>query len=56
MIDEYRVAYIVAGDLERGYYGMEGIAKFDAMVAAGALELAYVNEGTRIYRVAGLGD
>ena len=56
LIDEYRVAYIVAGDLERGYYGTEGTAKFDAMVAAGTLKLAYANEGTRIYRVAGLGD
>ncbi len=53
LLEKYEVAYIVVGDLERAYYGQTGIAKFDAMADAGALTLAYANEGTRIYRVAG---
>ena len=56
LLERYRVSYIVVGALERGYYDERGIAKFDAMVEDGSLSLAYDNEGTRIYRVAGLGD
>ena len=51
LLQEYRVAYVVVGDLERTYYDQGGIAKFDAMVADGILTLAYANEGTRIYHV-----
>ncbi len=52
LIDEYRVRYIVVGDLERIYYLPHGIEKFDRMVEDGALELAYANDRTTIYRVA----
>ena len=51
LLEEYGVEYIVAGALERGYYGERGIAKFDAMVEKGSLTLAYGNDGTRVYRV-----
>ena len=51
LLEEYQVAYVVVGDLERTYYDERGIAKFDAMTADGILTLAYANEGTRIYRV-----
>ena len=51
LLAEYRVAYIVVGDLERIYYDAGGIAKFDDMTTEGVLTLAYANEGTRIYRV-----
>ena len=53
LLEQYRVAYIVVGALERGYYDSRGIAKFDAMSDKGLLTLAYANDGTRIYRVLG---
>ena len=52
LLEQYRVAYVVIGALERGYYDEQGIAKFDAMVADGLLRLAYANDDTRIYHVA----
>ena len=52
LLNQYGVAYVVIGDLERIYYDETGIAKFEDMVAAGLLTLAYANDGTRIYRVA----
>ena len=52
LINQYRVRYIIVGDLERLYYLPHGIAKFDRMVADGALTLAYANEGATIYQVA----
>ena len=51
LIDQYRVRYIVVGDLERIYYLPHGIEKFDRMVEAGDLELAYANDRTSIYRM-----
>ena len=51
LLDDYGVAYIIVGELERQYYGERGIAKFDLMVADGGLELAYSNDAARIYRV-----
>ena len=53
LIDQYGVRYIVVGDLERIYYLPHGIEKFDRMVRDGTLELAYANDRTTIYRVAG---
>ena len=51
LIHEYRVRYVVVGDLERIYYLPHGIEKFDRMVEDGDLELAYANDRTTIYRV-----
>ena len=51
LLGDYDVAYIIVGDLERLYYLPDGIAKFDLMVGAGTLDLAYANHGTRIYEV-----
>ena len=51
ILDRYTVKYIVVGNVERAHYASEGIAKFDAMVANGALKVAYQNEGTMIYEV-----
>ena len=51
LIGQYRVRYIVVGDLERIYYLPDGIEKFEQMVEAGDLELAYANDRTTIYRV-----
>ena len=53
LLAEYGITYIVVGDLERIYYLPDGIAKFDAMARERMLELAYANEGTRIYQMAG---
>ena len=52
LIDQYGVRYVVVGDLERIYYLAQGIEKFEQMIADGALELAYANDRTTIYRVA----
>lgn len=51
IIDRYRVKYIVVGPLERSYYPPEGLAKFDQMVAEGALRVAYQNDGAVLYEV-----
>ena len=51
LLEQYRVAYIVVGALERGYYDARGLDKFDDMVGEGLLTLAYANNETRIYRV-----
>ena len=51
LLEQYGVAYIVVGDLERAYYDARGIAKFDAMVSEGVLSLEYSNERTHIYQV-----
>ena len=51
LLEQYQVAYVVVGDLERIYYDVGGIAKFDDMASAGTLTLAYANDGVRIYYV-----
>ena len=51
LIHQYRVRYIIVGDLERIYYLPHGIEKFDRMVEDGALDLAYANDRTAIYHV-----
>jgi hypothetical protein len=45
------VSYVIVGQLERGYYPPEGIAKFEEMDGQ-YLRLVFGNEGTRIYEVA----
>jgi YYY domain-containing protein len=51
LIARYDVQYIYVGDYERAYYSPMGLAKFDAMVAQGELEVAYDAHGVKIYRV-----
>ena len=51
VLDKYGIAYIIVGDLERVFYDAAGIAKFEAMAAAGALDLVYDRDGALIYRV-----
>ena len=53
LLDKYGIAYIIVGDLERIYYRKAdaGIAKFDAMAAAGTINLVYDREGVQIYQV-----
>jgi len=50
-LSRYRVHYIYVGDLERLYYDAQGLAKFDAMVSAGALQIVYQNDHVKIYEI-----
>ncbi len=49
LLEEYRVSFIVVGQLERSYYPTEGLEKFDALVESGMAEVVYENPSTRIY-------
>ena len=49
ILRRYRIRYIYTGQMEILYYGLEGILKFDEMVAAGDLREIYRNPGVRIY-------
>jgi YYY domain-containing protein len=63
LLDYYGVQYIIVGELERAYYAPEGLAKLDALVEQGYLQLVYpagapsssVDGTVRIYRVVGPG-
>ena len=46
----YDVRYVVVGQLERSYYPSSGLDKFDEMVRGGLAEIAYKNQGIKIYR------
>ncbi len=45
LLDEFNVAYIYVGDLEREQYGLDGLDKFVAN-----LEIAFANDRVTIYR------
>jgi len=47
----YGVEYVVVGQLERALYDPAGLAKFDALAAAGQIETVFTTGATRIYRV-----
>ena len=49
LLKRYSVAYIIVGDVEYAFYDQGGLAKFDAMVNAGKLQLVYQNEHVKIY-------
>ena len=51
LLDKYGVRYVIVGPLERVYYTVEGLAKFDRMEADGTLQSVYRNEGVTIYTV-----
>ncbi|MDW8054064.1 MAG: DUF2298 domain-containing protein [Anaerolineae bacterium] len=50
VLERYRPAYVIVGPLERAYYGDNGLAKFEQLVAEGVLSPVYRNEGVTIYR------
>jgi YYY domain-containing protein len=52
-LEKYGVTYIVVGQYERAYFPSPSLDKFDSMVKKGILQVAYRNEGTIIYEVAG---
>ncbi len=47
----YGIEYVIVGQLERALYDPAGLAKFDALAAAGQIEMVYSAGETRIYRV-----
>lgn len=47
----FDVKYIYVGDMERAFYEQPGLDKFDGMVKAGMLEIAYQNDHVRIYHI-----
>ena len=53
LLDKYGAVYIIVGELERAFYDAGGIAKFEAMAAAGQLDRVYDRDGVRIYQVIG---
>ena len=53
LLDKYGATYIIVGELERAFYAAGGIAKFEAMAAAGRLHRVYDRDGVRIYQATG---
>jgi uncharacterized membrane protein len=51
LLTRYGVRYVYVGQLERTIYRLEGLAKFEALAASGALERAYQNERVTIYHI-----
>ena len=53
LIEELDVRYIYVGQLERTVYPAPSLAKFDALLEEGYLELAYENSRVQVYKVKG---
>jgi len=53
LIEELDIRYIYVGQLERTVYPARSLAKFDALLGEGYLELAYENPRVRVYKVKG---
>jgi uncharacterized membrane protein len=51
LLDKYHVRYIIVGPLERAYYELTGLKKFEQMVDEGTLRVAFRNDGVTIYEV-----
>ncbi len=51
LLDHYGVTYIIVGELERAYYGPDGLAKFDALTDEGYLQVAYRGGAVTIYEI-----
>jgi len=51
LLQNYKVKYIVIGDLERIFYDKVGLKKFDQMEQADFLQKVFENHGTMIYEV-----
>ena len=49
LLDDYRVRYVILGDLERIFYPGEGLGKFDIMAQLGAASKVFDNGHTAIY-------
>jgi len=53
LIEELDITYVYVGQLERTVYPAPSLAKFDALLEEGYLELAYENPRVRVYKVKG---
>ena len=53
LIRALHIRYIYVGQLEQVTYDAAGLAKFDVMMKAGVLDMAYENPMVKIYRVRG---
>lgn len=51
IIQDLHIRYIYIGQLERNYYNVAGLAKFEQMAQSGDLRVVFHNEGTTIYEV-----
>jgi uncharacterized membrane protein len=51
LLNRYQVRYVIAGELERAYYGDDLRARMEAHTRNGLLKLEYTNGATTIYRV-----
>ncbi len=51
LLDDYGVEYVYVGGVERAVYAADGLAAFDTLAQSGALEVAFSESATRIYRV-----
>jgi len=51
IIDDLHIRYIYIGQLERNYYNVAGLEKFDRMMESGHLKVVFQNEGVTIYEV-----
>ena len=56
ILRQYNVGYIYVGDLEKTYYQLQGIDKFQQMAASGLLEIVYQDDSVTIYKVALMKD
>ena len=53
LLNDYKVEYVYVGELERNYYPLEGLMKFQDMEAQGHLEVVYKNQEVMVYQVMG---
>jgi YYY domain-containing protein len=53
LLREYDVTYLYVGELERNYYSISGLTKFQDMEAQGKLSVVYKNQEVTVYQVQG---
>jgi uncharacterized membrane protein len=51
IIEFYDISYVIVAGLEKAYYPVEGLAKFEMMVNQGLLEKVYQGGEAAVYRV-----
>jgi len=50
-LKRFDASYIYVGDVERAFYEAPGLEKFNAMVNAGQLKIAYRNDHVTLYEI-----
>ena len=51
LLQQYRVKYVMVGELERRYYALEGLQKFEDLATEGWMQRVYENQGMSIYEI-----